>query len=339
MFFATPPFFYFENRLDNMSKSILVIGNGFDLDLGLKTKYSDFAKSCFWPKVNYNSLPIISDGCILDLGDEPHNISMTDYIETIRNFVLEDKTWFDLENELLNFAAGYAFNNTFSTANEDKIYFNNLRLGLHKFIEQEQKKTSARIDVDSCAANVLKANCFDMVYSFNYTDINQFGKFLGLSQDIQCHHLHGDLSNNSIILGVNETKLAPGYAWLHKTSSRHYPSHDVYNTLKDAKDIIFFGLSFGSIDFIYFKKFFQELSSGNAIEENSKQNITIVTKNDDSQSEIKDRIREMDVDVQRLFEQSHLEFIITDEMNDHIKLDDILFSLKNRMMMKRMGIK
>lgn len=327
-------FFYSDNRLDNMNKSILVIGNGFDLDLGLKTKYSDFAKSSFWPKVDFNSLPITPDGYILDFGDEPHNISMIDYIETIRNLVLEDKTWFDLENELLNYATNYAPHNTFSTAKEDKIYFNNLRLGLHKFIEQEQKKSSPRINVDSCAANVLKTSCFDMVYSFNYTDINQFGKSLGLSQEIQCQHLHGDLSNNSIILGVNETKLATGYAWLHKTSSRHYPSHDVYNALKDAKDIIFFGLSFGSIDFIYFKRFFQELSSGNAIEENSKQNITIVTKNDDSQFEIKDRIREMDVDVQRLFEQSHLDFIITDEKRSQERLNEILSQMYNGKMIK-----
>ena len=28
----------------------LVIGNGFDLDLGMNTRYSDFAKSEYWPK-------------------------------------------------------------------------------------------------------------------------------------------------------------------------------------------------------------------------------------------------------------------------------------------------
>lgn len=28
-----------------MAKKILIIGNGFDIDLGLRTRYSDFAKS------------------------------------------------------------------------------------------------------------------------------------------------------------------------------------------------------------------------------------------------------------------------------------------------------
>lgn len=337
MFFATPPlFFYSDNRLDNMNKSILVIGNGFDLDLGLKTKYSDFAKSNYWPNVDFNLLPITPGEAILDIDPFPNTVYMKDYIETIRKSVLEDKTWFDLEKELLDFAVNFAPHNTFSTAKEDKIYFNNLRLGLQKFIEHEQEKSSARIKIDSCAANVLKANCFDMVYSFNYTDINHFGKLLGMYQDLPCQHLHGNLSNDSIILGVDETKIASNYAWLHKTSSRHYPYHDVYNTLKNAKDIIFFGLSFGSIDFIYFERFFQELSSGNSIEENSKQNITIVTKNDDSQSEIKDRIREMNVELRRLFEQSHLEFIITDEKRSQERLNDIIFQMYNGEMMRRL---
>lgn len=33
-------------------KNVLIIGNGFDLDLGLPTRYSDFAKSEYWPKLD-----------------------------------------------------------------------------------------------------------------------------------------------------------------------------------------------------------------------------------------------------------------------------------------------
>ena len=319
-----------------MNKSILVIGNGFDLDLGLKTKYSDFAKSIYWPKVDYKSLPITPDGCVLDLDDEPQNISMIDYVETIRSHVLEDKSWFDLENDLLTFASKIAPNNTFSTAENDEIYFNKLQSGLHKFIEEEQKKSLEKIVKDRCAASVLKADCFDMVYSFNYTDISYFGKLLGLSHEIPCQHLHGDLSNKSIILGVDETPLPAGYDWLHKTSSPHYPYHDINNSLTDAHDIVFFGLSFGSIDFIYFERYFKELSSGKTITEDSKQNITIVTKDNRSQLAIKQKIREMGVELRRLFEQSHLEFIITDEKRSQDRLNEILSQMYNRRMMKRL---
>ena len=40
-----------------MHKNIFVIGNGFDLDLGLSTKFSDFAKSSFWPKQGGKAIP------------------------------------------------------------------------------------------------------------------------------------------------------------------------------------------------------------------------------------------------------------------------------------------
>lgn len=319
-----------------MDKSLLVIGNGFDLDLGLKTKYSDFAKSSYWPKTDYTLLPFTKDGVALDLVGEPQIICLKDYIETIRSHVLEEKSWFDLENELLTFASKIAPNNIFSTAENDEIYFNNLQSGLQKFIEDEQKNSLEKIAKERCAASVLKADCFDMVYSFNYTDINYFGKLLGLSHEIPCQHLHGNLSNKSIILGVDETTLPAGYDWLHKTSSPYYPYHDINNSLTDAHDIVFFGLSFGSIDFIYFERYFKELSSGKTITEDSKQNITIVTKDNRSQVAIKQKIREMGVGLRRLFEQSHLEFIITDEKRSQERLNDILLQIISRRAMKMM---
>lgn len=38
------------------SKVILIIGNGFDLDLGLQTRFSDFANSSYWVSM-YNNFP------------------------------------------------------------------------------------------------------------------------------------------------------------------------------------------------------------------------------------------------------------------------------------------
>ncbi len=32
-----------------MRNNVFIVGNGFDLALGLPTKYSDFAHSDFWP--------------------------------------------------------------------------------------------------------------------------------------------------------------------------------------------------------------------------------------------------------------------------------------------------
>lgn len=37
-----------------MAKKLLILGNGFDIDLGMKTKYSDFAKSHYWDDLMEN---------------------------------------------------------------------------------------------------------------------------------------------------------------------------------------------------------------------------------------------------------------------------------------------
>lgn len=64
-------------------KIILILGNGFDLDLGLKTSYKDFWESEFCPK-DYPA-PIIYH----------LNQRWEDNLEAVK--------WYDLENELLNY--------------------------------------------------------------------------------------------------------------------------------------------------------------------------------------------------------------------------------------------
>lgn len=64
-------------------KIVLILGNGFDLDLGLKTRYSDFWKSDYCPK-KYPA-PLI------------HHLNQRwkDNLDAVK--------WYDLENELLNY--------------------------------------------------------------------------------------------------------------------------------------------------------------------------------------------------------------------------------------------
>ena len=63
--------------------SVLIIGNGFDLDLGMHTSYRDFAKSKLWP---FDS-PIYDKGLGYYLNQKKHT-----------------ENWFDLERELANYA-------------------------------------------------------------------------------------------------------------------------------------------------------------------------------------------------------------------------------------------
>lgn len=70
--------------MDRPKKIVLVIGNGFDLDLGLKTSYRDFWESDYCPK-DYPS-PLIRH----------LNSNWCDDLKSVR--------WYDLENELHTFA-------------------------------------------------------------------------------------------------------------------------------------------------------------------------------------------------------------------------------------------
>ena len=67
-------------------KIVLILGNGFDLDLGLKTSYKDFWESEFCPK-DYPA-PLI------------HHLNQRwpDNLDAVK--------WYDLENELLNYYKG-----------------------------------------------------------------------------------------------------------------------------------------------------------------------------------------------------------------------------------------
>ena len=64
-------------------KIVVILGNGFDLDLGLKTSYKDFWESEFCPK--FYPAPLIYH----------LNQRWSDNLEAVR--------WYDLENELLNY--------------------------------------------------------------------------------------------------------------------------------------------------------------------------------------------------------------------------------------------
>lgn len=67
-----------------MRKTVLIIGNGYDMDLGRKTSYKNFWESAFCPK-DYPA-PLIAH----------LNGKWKDNLDAVK--------WYDLENELYNYA-------------------------------------------------------------------------------------------------------------------------------------------------------------------------------------------------------------------------------------------
>lgn len=298
-------------------RNVFIIGNGFDLDLGLPTKYSDFANSSFWPKASPIAPSSVSpDSGTIKLGNSTSYIFLEHYLERKRNL----NTWFDLENELLLYSHVDNKNNgkerdSFIEKNID--YFIKLQNSLCDYIISVEDKVTRK---DNVAGRVLKSvidnDYFEQIYSFNYTNLNKIARSLGIYHDISYTHIHGKVDDRSIILGVDDSKLRPGYELFHKSSSHYYQSHDIYNALTNAREIVIFGLSFGNIDYSYFDRFFKSLSDGDSINEENKKNITIFTKDDKSRLSIIGKLREMNIGIQRLYAQSHFQIICTNDNRD-----------------------
>lgn len=309
-------------------KNVLIIGNGFDLDIGLKTSYSDFAKSDFWPQAAPIQItPTPPNTGIYKIGRRPHPV-LLEHVLVWKKI----STWFDLEYELLQYASA---ENRSNGKEEDHFidkniqYYQKLQEGLCDFISDAQNK---EIQKDRIAGKVLRAiidnGSFSQIYSFNYTDLHKIAKSLNLRNDFEYTHIHGNVSDKTIILGVDESNLRTGYKEFHKTSSPYYEHFDIYNALKSAHEIVFFGLSFGKIDYSYFGDFFKGLLEETTKSDGEKQNITIFTKDNNTQSEIKERLREQGLNVQNIFGRSHLCFIGTSEKNNEKKLNEFYERLK-----------
>lgn len=282
-----------------MPNNILIIGNGFDLDLGLKTKYSDFAKSDFWPKA------------------AEERSFLCQYL----NQKKDKDEWFDIEYELFRFAGAKTLVSRRSPE-LDMAFFEKLKEQLCAYITEQQY---SEIRKDSVAALVLKSvisnGFFNSIYSFNYTDLSIFADALNLSMDAQCKHIHGKVLDKSIILGVDESALAPGYDLLHKTMSPYYRSHNIFNDLNNANEVVIFGLCFGSIDYTYFDRFFKNQGGRDEIEVNKKKNITIFTKDEKSRITVLNRLKEMGINIQNLYAQSNFQIIRTAEDQDRNLLE------------------
>ena len=69
------------------NKRLLILGNGFDVDLGMKSRYSDFAKSKVWQeKIENNALMLSRNGLLRALVDAK-----------------DKEAWFDIESSMMHY--------------------------------------------------------------------------------------------------------------------------------------------------------------------------------------------------------------------------------------------
>lgn len=280
-------------------KVVLIIGNGFDLNLGLNTKYSDFANSDEWKEM------------IAKEADNSCHYSLLKYLNDRKSI----DNWFDIEQALID----YAHINTKSVwphdVETDKHEFHILCDCLIHYLENHINNTCCDIS-NTFAAKVLR--CFQYnselrkVYSFNYTPLDFIAHLLGILHPVPFIHVHGSIKERNIILGIETDKIEiiiPEYTFLIKTNNVSYQHTQMHHDMIDADEVIVFGHSMNMIDAVLFEDYLQDISDRTG----ASRRLTIVTYNESSQRTILQNIRMMGISVPKLFSHAQLEFIWTEE--------------------------
>ena len=248
-------------------KKILILGNGFDLDFGLKSSYRDFMNSQVWKrakeKENFISYGIVG------------------YLEEKNKL----KSWFDVEAELLNYALEITEGSTRSAQENDRSGFEYFQLKLKEYLLKEQDSMD-RPQISTALTmltHILENGYFTNIYTFNYTDVSKFVAKYKIKVEIPITYMHGSLDkNNNIVLGIEtDKKIHPDYRFLFKTNSRYYMSNNLIESLDEANEIVFFGHSINGMDFPYFKDFFMKQSQPS--KEFKRKKITIFTYDNESE--------------------------------------------------------
>lgn len=221
--------------------TMLVIGNGFDLSLGLKTSYGDF------------------------MGNLKYYVSSI-YNSKILTYLFErvqKEKWIDIENELKNYTNICGYDEVYHIFKNDyKFLCRLLCQYLSDVIEKSKDKELKAPPQLINALNQTESNGL-FILNFNYTDTvhTLFGD--KPTFPVIKHHIHGSLKDGeNIVFGVEDGyKLNSKYSFLYKSHNRVLNVNHLNERFEDAKHILFYGYSLGQTDHSYFEDFFREQST------------------------------------------------------------------------------
>ena len=294
---------------------LLILGNGFDLAFGYWTSYSSFVNTVvgttgsFWP-FRY----------------EPKGKFMLDCLHRhFFDFVINQNgvgnvRWIDIEGELLNYAIKRSKDIVNSELLEqDELSYERLCQCLYQYLRAiypDRRDSKVDLTVPIQILNAIKVNGqFEKIYTFNYTDpsiiLTQFAHF-SEPEISKINYVHGSLKNNNIVLGINEDKTVPlEYDFLFKCDK--IAPNLLPNDLLKADEVIIYGLSFGTIDGIYFKPFLERISTN--IYPDKKPKLTFLTYDSDSEKFIRRSLRQMGLSREQLNNSLELRIIPVSEIN------------------------
>ena len=224
-----------EKGQNSYKDTCLIIGNGFDLNLGLPTSYGNFVES-----EQFKDMVTRGNKLAIHLKSK-----------------YELQNWIDIENEL----------KLYSMENDDYSFKFNYELLTYALINYLEKLDYTLIKHSSAAYRIIESisKVFDRytILDYNYTESiatilrNQFVALESIKQNLI--KVHGEASKGDIIFGVeDDARIKPEHVFLRKAYPRHYKALNFKSIFETAKRIIFFGHSLGETDHTYFEDMFRD---------------------------------------------------------------------------------
>jgi hypothetical protein len=214
--------------------NVLIIGNGFDVNLELKTKYSEFLDS----EEFVISIKSMKTGLGKYLKNEGTKEKWVDLEILIGKFVNQK---LPLNNEIFN------------------SDFNLLKIAIINYLQRIQEKPIKTECVAFDLINKVK-NDNNFIINFNYTNSleNLFNK--SNTKNIlvpESSHIHGSLTNKDIVVGVDDTaKIPESFNTILKKPFGYKGLREIPSCFSNCRNLIIFGHSIGETDFSFFKKVF-----------------------------------------------------------------------------------
>jgi hypothetical protein len=288
---------------------VYLIGNGFDLDLGIDSSYSTYYKSDYFTDLCLRS-PIARH--IKVLNDKNHKENWVDFEEALKSYctnVLSNDFAKDNERIIM-----------LQNLREFEVHFKEIGKSVADFlIEQASKvdlltlpdtKNSIRVAneivdryerTSNLSGGFISENNNIKIITFNYTSSltklieiearkkwavsNGFGeKFTNNFQKIKDSiiHIHGSLDADNIILGIEDVvDIIPKETFIVRKSIHVDYTKFSLGLMSKANNVTIFGHSLGISDEMYFKKLFTLWKQTPS--NNNKRKINIYHKKDPKQ--------------------------------------------------------
>lgn len=285
-----------------MSNTIVILGNGFDLNLNWKTSYKDFLTS-----------------------DKFSIMGKPRYVMKYTNELFQrmGDNWYDLEGFMRECV---------EKATEEELdilnyFWNVCRNKIYDYLtpKDEKQRQIFKTNTNSCAYLFLQKISDAKVFSFNYT----LPYVLTHLPEHEIVYMHGALEHglswSGIKLGI-DLHVKNKLAWTDKLKPylKAYGSDkkdELVMAAKKANSIIIFGHSLGITDSDYFEPIFSSIIDGSL----PKKNIFFITKNAVAMQCIKDNLLSYGIDYNKLLlNTNECKGVYTDNGKDNLDFQKLI---------------